>query len=89
MPTKTNDGGPAFPRTYSSGEAAQTGMSLRDYFAAKAIQGLFAAGEASSPCILVDPKMSHSQKRCMTEDEFSACAYSYADAMLKAREAGE
>jgi hypothetical protein len=32
-----NDGGPAFPRT---GWPNETGMTLRDYFAAKAMQAL-------------------------------------------------
>ncbi len=37
-----NDGGRAFPSHGSMGEVAQEGMSLRDYFAAKAMQGLMA-----------------------------------------------
>ena len=41
------DGGPAFPRPYSErGDdacEAQLGISLRDYFAAKAMQGLCSA----------------------------------------------
>ena len=41
---KTNTGGPAFPRM---GERCQSinedGMTLRDYFAAKAMQGLLAS----------------------------------------------
>lgn len=41
------DGGPAFPfpaYTYSNGEInpGEGGMALRDYFAAKALQGLLA-----------------------------------------------
>jgi hypothetical protein len=46
------------------------GMTLRDYFAAKAMQGLFAAGGG-----LVK-----------TADQWAAQAYTMADAMLKARE---
>jgi hypothetical protein len=38
----TNNGGPAFPAHAQCGE--ETGMTLRDYFAAKAMQGLLAAG---------------------------------------------
>jgi hypothetical protein len=35
------DGGPAFPRPYTPGSGEkQDGMSLRDYFAAKAMHGL-------------------------------------------------
>jgi len=39
MTTPINDGGPAFPVPY---EFMGTGMSLRDYFAAKAMQGMLA-----------------------------------------------
>ena len=43
-PTKMiNDGGPAFPRTGADGHTSpQSGMTLRDYFAAAALQGLLA-----------------------------------------------
>jgi hypothetical protein len=41
MNTK-DDGGPAFPRSPHSGEASDDGMSLRRYFAAKALQGTLA-----------------------------------------------
>jgi hypothetical protein len=35
------DGGPAFPRTGSDGHTQpQSGMTLRDYFAAAALQGM-------------------------------------------------
>ena len=38
-----NTGGPAFPRPHSEPpHYAQEGMTLRDYFAAKALQGLLA-----------------------------------------------
>lgn len=37
------DGGPAFPAHGSMGEVAYQGMTLRDYFAAKALQGLCAS----------------------------------------------
>ena len=36
-----NDGGPAFPRTGSDGHTQpQSGMTLRDYFAAAALKGM-------------------------------------------------
>lgn len=42
----TSDGGPAFPRTFVGDESAASyfnnGMTLRDYFAAKALSGLIA-----------------------------------------------
>jgi hypothetical protein len=39
----TNTGGPAFPTPrYERGDMYSLGMTLRDYFAAKAMQGLLA-----------------------------------------------
>jgi hypothetical protein len=48
----TNTGGPAFPfpaYTYPNGEInhGEDGMALRDYFAAKAMQGLLSDSEVS------------------------------------------
>lgn len=50
--TKFDDGGPAFARPYSPSKSnvspglpGQRGMSLRDYFAAMAMQGFVAHGE--------------------------------------------
>ena len=43
MSTVANTGGPAFPSHGSMGEVTQEGMTLRDYFAAKAMQGLMDA----------------------------------------------
>lgn len=40
------DGGPAFPFTDSASPMEHSGMTLRDYFAAKAMQGL-----ASDPSV--------------------------------------
>lgn len=55
------------------GNEAQDGMTLRDYFAAKALQGLFALGA-------VDPLVEGSSEQA------SKMAYITADAMLKARD---
>ena len=45
MNTK-NDGGPAFPESGERGKASGgEGMTLRDYFAAKAMQGMVANPE--------------------------------------------
>ena len=65
--SNTNTGGPAFP--YGT---AYAGMTLRDYFAAKAMQGFMA--NKSNPM--------HYQPE--TDAQW---AYMIADAMLKAREA--
>jgi hypothetical protein len=47
--SEINDGGPAFPRPFSADDVdadisypAHTGMTVRDYFAAKAMQGMCA-----------------------------------------------
>jgi hypothetical protein len=42
--SNTNTGGPAFPQVSidQNGDLHQPGLSMRDYFAAKAMQGLLA-----------------------------------------------
>ncbi len=62
------DGGAAFPVAHSY--LIQSGMSLRDYFAAKAMQGLFSCGKAH------DEHTAHVTAKA---------SYLMADAMLKAR----
>ena len=69
---------PAFPIVGQWGVTEQ-GMTLRDYFAAKAMQGMFA-----------NPDDSHEQYDLNYKDyteEIARCAYCMADAMMKAREA--
>jgi hypothetical protein len=69
---------PAFPAMHFDLADNEHGMTLRDYFAAKAMQGL-----------LANPKLQKeilAQGGCMSgwiEDS----AYAFADAMLKARQA--
>ena len=58
----------AFPNPHRTD---MTGMTLRDYFAAKAMQGLLASGNL--------PKT-------MPDADLAECAYALADAMLKAGE---
>ena len=75
MSEQIKDGGQAFPTpaaygTYSSTGAVQ-GMTLRDYFAAKVMQG-FCAGTFWAECDV---------------NEAASEAYKAADAMLAAREA--
>lgn len=69
----TKNGGPAAPVALGSSlpdqHAASSGLSLRDYFAAKALQG-FTAGAFWSE---------------VDNDEAAKAAYDVADAMLKAR----
>ncbi len=74
MNETTNNGVPAFPIPLHPGQgmAPCDGMTIRDYFAAKAMQGFVSSygdGRITSP--LLD----------IAED-----AYDMADAMLKARE---
>ena len=75
--SNTNTGGPAFPRNVlDHGHGVKTvhesGMTLRDYFAAKAMQGMCATlGEVSG-----EPFWN----------VLASDAYKMADAMLKARE---
>jgi hypothetical protein len=73
--SERNDGGPAFPVPSHPSEMVESyGMSLRDYFAAKAMQGMLASGG------------DHFDGQGDPE-RFSKNAYAYADAMLQAREA--
>ena len=64
-------GGPAFPHSRLGSDA--DGMTLRDYFAAKALMGMMASRNPNSP-------------RFHPDDD-AAYVYAVADAMLKARQA--
>ena len=73
-------GGPAFSRAAGDyngskhGNGAQQGMTLRDYFAAKAMQGFITNHHARRSDLIDVPQLTKS-------------AYDIADAMLKARQA--
>ena len=67
--SNTNTGGPAFPSA-TDGMLDNEGMTLRDYFAAKAMQGIISTWNTGMP-----PAQLTSEG-----------AYQYADAMLKARD---
>ena len=79
--TTKNDGGPAFPTTDQNYEQkwSGAGLSLRDYFAGKALE----SGEASN----------WRDNQFKPRDSFSIiqntafAAYEFADAMLTARDA--
>lgn len=88
MKTLIKDGGPAFPADELHDQTppyrhllATQGMTLRDYFAAKALVGLFSmeanprVGEMCEPFRI--------DKHC---DDMAKHAYKLADAMLAARE---
>lgn len=65
--TDKQTGGPAFPSPYDDDE----GMTLRDYFAAKALLGMITADYNLAPEYV---------------PSIAASAYVLADAMLKARD---
>lgn len=75
MTTETNDGGPAFPSPVDPHKLDDKGMTLRDYFAAKAMAAEIAAGK----------DMGGMRGYDGWRDEFAREAYRYADAMLRAR----
>ena len=77
MIMKTYDGGPAFPqeRTLPCGSHEECeGLSMRDYFAAKALQSfMLVYGQNNGHLMGMD------------DDTLAQAAYSTADAMIKAR----
>lgn len=79
--SNTNTGGPAFPQvsTDQNGDLYQPGLSMRDYFAAKAMQSL-----------ILD-SFYQSEGKIKGWDEFADSladeAYEIANAMIQAREA--
>jgi hypothetical protein len=73
MTNNTNTGGPAFPIKGPVMGSDKQGMTLRDYFAAKAMQGLLAQSQGTALGSRVDAAAEY--------------AYVMAEAMLKAREA--
>ena len=71
MITDRNTGGPAFPLPGVFGQPQFNGMTLRDYFAAKAMQAEYQAVSARGGCELYS--------------DIAERAYILADAMLRAR----
>lgn len=68
-----NDGGPAFPMSGDPSTEFDRGMSLRDWFAGKAINSMCELDQRSIPKLDADIIASN--------------CYAIADAMLRAREA--
>jgi len=76
------EGGPAFPSPRWEGWGSpQEGMTLRDYFAAKAMQSLL-----MQPDRVADAITSLGLDKSEVANHVSLGAYHFADAMLKARE---
>jgi hypothetical protein len=80
--SEKNGGGAAFARPAGdyngtkSGNGAQSGMTLRDYFAAKAMQALLDARTATKTGVV--------GVNCF-ENQIAGHAYAIADAMIRAR----
>lgn len=96
-----NDGGPAFPRPVSEDTRngtlregnevidAQHGMSLRDYFAAKAMHAEFVTTFSDTTPQSAEIFLKQSEKRGHTPEQHLAFnAYKVADAMLAERRKG-
>ena len=81
------NGGPAFPCDLSMYDQevvdAMKGMTLRDYFATKAMKEIMAQAYELEKEFHVDNDFSFPDTMCSITKE----AYKWADAMLKAREA--
>lgn len=83
--SKENNGGPAFPTDNEKQTGPNTwhhsGMSLRDYFAAKAMQALIAQNSAEICELTPEGRLIRPSSVAIPP-----LAYKYADAMLEARE---
>ncbi len=71
-----SNGGPAFPVAGSEHNYPIEGMTLRDFFAAKVLQGVMASGTPMSI------GTNHEEEML----DMARAFYSMADAMIKARE---
>jgi hypothetical protein len=81
----TNTGGPVFPApTTKPLENYYPGISVRDYFAAKAMQGYISA-KAWHPDFIY-PEDFNFDAGQRAADAIAVASYKWADAMLKARE---
>lgn len=70
-----NTGGPAFPCHPGIENPIYDGMTLRDYFAAKAMEGILASNT------------EHEHEDAHIFDAIAEASYKQADAMLEARKA--
>ena len=71
----TDTGGPAFPAPAGVSHITEQGMTLRDYAAIKAMQGILASNT------------EHEHEDAHIFDAIAEASYKQADAMLKARKA--
>ncbi|MGN6451376.1 MAG: hypothetical protein ACTHLK_22830 [Brucella intermedia] len=92
--SKIETGGPAFPRSAAEhsqgGHYEQDGMTLRDYFAAIALQGMLTNGFMPKE-VTIEVMSSYAYedqeqyKKDCAQNNYAALAYRMADAMLSAR----
>ena len=85
MSNGKDNGGPAFPTRTRMVDASE-GMTLRDYFAAKAMQELINPKSTSGWQWIRRRFGLPAVQAGATPESVSISAYAYADAMLKARE---
>lgn len=80
-------GGPAFPGLHPSKEChyQETGMTLRDYFAAKAMQALVTKCGAMEDDMCDPQAMPMADEDAPNVDQIAVYSYAQADAMLEAR----
>ena len=75
------DGGPAFPGMWQQEPAGnwmwETGMTLRQWFAGMALQGIIASPKNHSI------EVNHKKVYVTSAEEISQAAFAYADAMLQ------
>lgn len=76
-------GGPAFPTPVHN--LKNDGMTLRDYFAAKALQG-YVSGVLSDMEMSTHVLRAADRKGLSSEEYFAKKSYELADAMLEARD---
>lgn len=83
MSNKINDGGHAFPTLFIEPDygSGYRGMTLRDYFAAAALQAIISSALSEGTKTMYNIRKPDFLE-CLSLD-----AYAHADAMLKAREA--
>lgn len=61
--SKVDNGGPAFPRQANMTNGGSAGMTLRDYFAAKAMQGLIS--RQGSPDLEYESRLAYQMADAM------------------------
>ncbi len=86
MNTTPPDGGPAFPTNPHVDGTRYNGMSLRDWFAGMAMQGILSAANNEETCGAI-LKTAQASNRSLRE-HIANNSYGIADAMLVERQKG-